>query len=119
MERIIQGVAASFRCKAEFEYERLAPLVINDPWAYEVMQGSFRKVVNSPDLILEAPKTMVAEDFGYFGDKLPIIWVRLGAYCGKALHTSTMAPDESALVTGAACYAQFALDALEKLNAET
>ena len=30
MERVIQGVAASFRCKAEFEYERLAPLVIKD-----------------------------------------------------------------------------------------
>lgn len=116
MDRIIQGVAAAYRCKAELKYERLCLPVINDDWAYDIMQKTLKKITDSPEKMQEAPITMGGEDFAAFGDKVPIVWVQLGSGLSAPMHTTKMSPNEDVLVEGAACYAQFAVDALEELN---
>lgn len=118
MERIAQNVAAALRCRAEVTFERVTKPLNCDKKAYEILDGTVRKIIQDPSQWEEAPITMGGEDFAAFGECMPIVMAHLGAGPSYPMHSSRVCFQEDAFETGVACYTQFALDALEKLNGE-
>ncbi len=117
MERIVTHTAASLRCAAEVTFDRVTQPLICDNTAADIMEGAIRKIIDEDSQYDEAPIQMGGEDFAAFGSCCPIVWVQLGADGGAPMHSAQVNFDESAFVNGTACYAQFAIDALEQLNA--
>lgn len=116
MKRIVSYTAEALRCKAEVEIERITKPLVCDAAAVEIMEETIQKIIDDPSQTGEAPMQMGGEDFASFGACCPIVWVQLGGDGGAPMHSSRVNFDESALARGVACYAQFAVDALEKLN---
>lgn len=116
MERIASHTAAALRCQAEVTFDRVTQPLICDSTACDIMEQAIQKIIDDPSQYGEAPMQMGGEDFAAFGACAPIVWVQLGANGGAPMHSSQVNFDEDALVNGVACYAQFAVDALERLN---
>ena len=119
MERIASHTAQALRCTAEVKFERIVKPMINDDLPFDILEGAVKKVIDDPSQWVEAPMTMGGEDFSAFSAKIPIAMVQLGADGGAHMHNCHVNFKEEAFPTGVACYVQFALDALERLNAET
>lgn len=119
MERIVQETAAALRCEAEVTFERVTKPLICDKDACGILAGAVRKVLPDPALYREGTINMGGEDFAAFGDAIPITWLKLGGGSPYPMHSSRVYLDEDILKTGAACYAQFAVDALEFLNIQS
>ena len=116
MERIVTHTAAALRCQAKVTFERITMPLICDAEAVDIMEGTIQKIMDDPSQFGEAPMQMGGEDFAAFGSCCPIVWVQLGGDGKAPMHSSHVNFDETALVNGMSCYAQFAMDALEKLN---
>lgn len=119
MERIVSHTAAALRCQAEVTIDRVTKPLICDNEACDIMEQTILKIVDDPSQYGEAPMQMGGEDFAAFGTCAPIVWVQLGANGGAPMHSSRVNFDEDALANGVACYAQFAVDALKRLNGQS
>lgn len=117
MERIVTHTAAALRCRAEVAFDRVTQPLVCDERACEIFESAARKILDDESLFEIMPMQMGGEDFAAFGSCCPIVWAQLGADGGAPMHSSKVNFNEEAFVTGTACYAQFAVDALNRLNA--
>lgn len=69
------------------------PVVFNDPCLTAQAIECLRSVVTP----VEIPRRMTAEDFGYFANRYPSLFLRLGVGTPTRLHTSSFCPDESSI----------------------
>lgn len=116
MERIAQNTAAALGCTAEVHFDRVTKVVACDKTCCKIMDGAVRKIIDAPEQWKQAPMTLGGEDFGAFSTVVPIAWIQLGADSPYPMHSDKVVLHEEVLFRGAACYAQFAVDALEKLG---
>jgi len=112
IERIAARTAETYRCTAEVEYNMLTEVLVSDPDAIKLVQGSAAKVVKSPELLGELPMLMGAEDFAEYTTHCQAAFAALGGGGKAPQHSDYFWIDESALETGAAMYAQVAIDFL-------
>ena len=124
MRRIVTDIAAAEGCTAELEYSYLEPSVVNgDPELTEIAREAAEKLYG-PDAWAEAKKAGGSEDFSYVMDHIPSsMFAFLGGYDEKdediyPLHNGKFRVNEKILKKGAAFYAQFAADYLEKKGGE-
>ena len=119
IRNLIEGVAQAHDAKATLSYEYYpAPINNEDKALVKIAQDAATKLYG-PDALTELPKMMASEDFAYFMEKVPGIFGFIGARNKKlgytALnHNDHFTVDESVLKRGAAMYAQFAFDYLER-----
>lgn len=120
MRQIVTNTAAADGCTAEVEYSYLEPSVINrDPELTELARNAAEKLYGE-NAWAEAAKAGGSEDFSYVMDKIPSsIFVFLGCCDEKdgsvyPLHNGKFKVNEEILKKGAAFYAQFTADYLEK-----
>jgi amidohydrolase len=121
LRRVAGGVASAYRCKSETKVEYLVPSVTNDAPLTEVFRRAAALAVGEEN-VEESPLLMVSEDFSFFQESIPGTFFFLGVGnpaigADYPHHSPRFSIDESALATGAALYAAFALSALESLNA--
>jgi amidohydrolase len=99
------------------EYRRGTPPVINDVAAIGVLDSAARTVVGDAG-VLEAPRSMGADTFAWFGEHAPSAYARLGTHSGDRprgdLHASTFDIDERAIAIGTRFLAEAALIALQR-----
>jgi amidohydrolase len=99
------------------EYRRGTPPVINDVAAIGVLDSAARTVVGEAG-VLEAPRSMGADTFAWFGEHAPSAYARLGTHSGDRprgdLHASTFDIDERAIAIGTRFLAEAALVALQR-----
>lgn len=117
MERVIHGVAETYRVKAELDYIKNINLM-NDGAMARLVRAASEKVMGEGTPYHMGP-TMSGEDFSYFLRKMPGAICFLGirnAECGAVYgqHSDYYKIDESVLIGGAALYAQVALDYLSE-----
>ena len=113
-ERIVAGICEANRATYELEFERIAPVVDNDPGLAAFATESLSRSLGA-DHVLEVPPIMAAEDFAYFQQEVPGVYFFLGvANAAKGwtdyVHTPTFRPDESAIVTGVTAAASLLAD---------
>ncbi|MCP2618233.1 amidohydrolase, partial [Candidatus Aminicenantes bacterium AC-335-A11] len=104
MEKIIKGITESYGASYKFQYVEGAPPVHNDPSLTRESIKVIEKIIGSKNVILLKPQ-MVAEDFSYYGVKIPSFFYFLGVRNEKKgithmLHTPYFNVDEECIPIG-------------------
>lgn len=117
LAELASGIAAANRCEATTEYPgNDYPATVNDPqlWdlARDIWTGAFGE-----DSWSESPPIMGGEDFAFYSQEVPGVFVALGIRNEElgstwAVHHPKFKVDEDALPIGSAYHAAFAFGAL-------
>ncbi|KAL6894411.1 hypothetical protein ACP4OV_008509 [Aristida adscensionis] len=121
IREVIVGQAAVSRCVAtvDFMEEKLRPYpaTINDEVVYAHAKGVAEAMLGEVNVKL-CPQFMVAEDFGFYAQKIPAAFFGVGVANDEMevhdLHSPHVVIDEGALPIGAAFHAAVAIDYLNK-----
>lgn len=116
---LIKAVAQSYRCECAITFEKAYPPVKNDPIMCDRFREAFLTIADNGACIEQALPTMYAEDFSYYQEKVPGVYIHLGvrpknkknAYL---LHSPHFNPDEEAISTGIAAHVAFVMSMLSK-----
>jgi amidohydrolase len=114
LQRTAGSIAEAGGATAEVRIDAGYPVTVNHPELTERMLPTLRRVLG--DRLFEGPKIGGAEDFSYFQQQVPGLFLFLGitpkAEVGKAAqnHSPKFEVDESALVTGVRTLVHLALE---------
>jgi amidohydrolase len=113
--RLVHEVVAPYGVRAEVEYVKGVPPVVNEPLSAELLQAAAVAVLGA-EAVRPAEQSMGGEDFAWFLEEVPGALLRLGTRTpGGAtydLHQGDLRVDEAAVPIGAALLARVALEAL-------
>ncbi len=116
--RKVRAIAAGWGARVRIEYERGYPPTINDAGATRAVVDGLAIELGRENVVEVAHPLMGAEDFSRYLERVPGTFLRLGVGVpGRpaSLHSATFAPDERALVVGAATLGA-AAEALQRGN---
>ncbi|KUM28139.1 amidohydrolase [Mesorhizobium loti] len=110
---ILEGIATSHGATVELDIHRGEPGVVNDAEMTELIVASAKTCVGA-DNVLNTPGWSIADDFGYYSQKRPSVYFRLGIRNEEVgsvypLHHPRFRVDEAALKVGAATLASAAI----------
>ena len=115
-----ESIAASAGATAEVAITPLYPVTINDPKLTETMLPTLRRVAGA-DMVVEQPLVTAAEDFSFFAQRAPGMFVFLGATrkgvdpaTAPANHSPLFDVDEGVLPLGVRVLANLATDFLSQ-----
>jgi amidohydrolase len=113
-----ESIAAAAGATATVSITRQYPVTINDPKLTETMLPTLRRVAGA-DMMFEQPLVMPAEDFSYYAQRAPGMFVFLGATSqgvdpatAPANHSPFFEVDEGVLPLGVRTLANLAADFL-------
>lgn len=99
LHSICDGIAESFNCEANLELNQGGYLPVkNDPQTTRLFIDYLSH--NPRFKFVETAPAMTGEDFGYLLSKIPGTMFWLGVDSKSQLHSSTLKPNESAIVNG-------------------
>lgn len=103
---ILQGVAQSHQAQVELKIIRGEPPVVNDAELTQIVSDSAAAQFGDEN-VLSAPGWTAADDFGFYSEKRPSVYFRLGIRSEEQgsvypLHHPKFRVDEAALPIGAA-----------------
>jgi amidohydrolase len=106
VREILEGTAASHGASVQLAIHKGEPGVVNDVEMAELIASSGKACVGA-DNVLDTPGWTIADDFGYYSEKRPSVYFRLGIRneaVGSVfpLHHPKFRVDEAALKVGAA-----------------
>jgi amidohydrolase len=118
-ERLVRGyiedIVAPYGVKAEVDYRRGVPPVVNDVAATHLLAGSVERVLG-PEGRVSTTQSLGGEDFAWFLDAIPGAMGRLGTRTPGGptfdLHQGNLRVDEGASLVAARLLAGVAVDAL-------
>ncbi len=118
LEQVTDAVAAAYGIAAQVTVVRGEPPVVNDAAMVAVVSDAVNESLGANALII-APGWEAADDFGFYSQKVPSVYFRLGVRDPEAaeaypLHHPRMNVDERALALGASVLVASALQALER-----
>jgi hippurate hydrolase len=111
--QIIESTAVAYGCTAKVDIPNGYPSTTSHPEITEKIRSQAIEFLGEAN-VLEYPKRMTAEDFGFFTLQYPCCFYRFGVAdekgtCGK-LHSSTFLINEKSLKTASSLFAFIALD---------
>jgi amidohydrolase len=118
VRRIAESIATAHGAQARVALERGYPVTANDAALVARMQPTLERV--APGRVSQARKVTGAEDFSFYAQKVPGMFVFLGVTPKDQVkdaasnHSPLFFVDESALPTGARILANLALDYLSQ-----
>ena len=118
-KEILAGITAAYGCSYELIYEHDYPPVINDGNLAEFAKNFVETNSVSGLSLCETEINMGSEDFSYYQQKIPGVYLFFGAKPdGESYppHHSKFNMDESCLLNCAKFYAGFAVDFFENYN---
>ena len=108
LKRRVRAIAASHGARAKVEYRRGYPPLVNSPDATRAVAEGLAVELGRANVLEVDHPLMGAEDFSRYLERVPGTFLRLGVGVPNrpaSLHSATFAPDERALVIGAATLA--------------
>ena len=108
LRRRVRALAASLGARVRIAYQRGYPTLVNDPAATRRVAEALAVELGRGNVVEVEHPLMGAEDFSRYLERVPGTFLRLGVGVpGRpaSLHSATFAPDERALVVGAATLA--------------
>ena len=107
----VEELAAPFGVGAKVEYTQGVPPVVNDSECAELATHAVRSVLGEEGVGV-APQSSGGDDFGWYTEEIPGVYLRLGVWDGQSeqsdLHHPGFVLDESALPHGARVLDAFA-----------
>jgi len=118
MERIITNTAKAYRAEAKLEYVKGVIPTVNEETSAERAEKMIANTYGK-DVLFELPPTTGAEDFSYYLEKVPGVYIFLGAGneekgIMQTNHHEEFNIDEDALEIGTVLNVQYALDFLNE-----
>ncbi|MBR9909757.1 MAG: amidohydrolase [Gammaproteobacteria bacterium] len=113
IEDVASGAASSYGVTATTTIERGYPVLVNDPSLGQKMLPTLQRLAGAQ--LHEADRMTGAEDFAFYAQQVPGMYIGLGAMPpGKLLfnHAPDFTIDESSLKVGVVVLSQLALDFL-------
>ncbi len=115
--QIVEGVGSAYGVRTETDVKDGFPNVVNDPSTTRRARAAARELVGEENIV-DLDIRMTAEDFGYYTQRYPAVFYRLGAGFpdGRTpgrLHTADLVIDEECLLYGTAMMAACALGFLK------
>lgn len=98
IERLAQADAEALGCTAQVHFSEGYPPVVNDPGLFGLVRGVL------PDIALVPEPLLIAEDFAWYQQWLPGVFMLLGTGTGIPLHSDTFNFDERILMRGVETY---------------
>ncbi|MEM1263227.1 MAG: amidohydrolase [Pseudomonadota bacterium] len=115
LEKMAKTVAEASGATADVKIDVGYPVTVNDPELTAAMLPTVRRVANNR--VAEAPLVMGAEDFSYFAEEVPGLFLFLGVTppdkplaTAPSNHSPLFYADESALMTGVGLLTNLTLD---------
>lgn len=108
LKRRVRALAASLGARVTITYRRGYPPLINPPGATETVARALEVELGKKNVLRLHEPMMGAEDFARYLEKVPGTFLRLGVGQSArpaSLHSASFAPDERAMVVGAATLA--------------
>ena len=105
LKRRVRAIAAGHGARVRIQYVRGYPSLINPPAPTRAVAESLAVEFGRTNVVEVDHPLMGAEDFSRYLERVPGTFLRLGVGVANrpaSLHSSTFAPDERALVVGAA-----------------
>lgn len=113
IKEIIEGVAKGYGCSSEVDISHGFPSVINEEKSTAIAKDALKEIVSEQNVI-NIEMRMTGEDFGFYTQRYPSVFFRLGV--GRTdgretsnLHSSTFNPAEEGLIYGMSALATLAL----------
>lgn len=121
LERIAENTAKAFGATATVEYDYFANSLYNDDELLNEVAHDAAVKMYGEECLKDHPQVMGSEDFAFFADKIPAVFGLIGSKneeLGMTVgnHNDHYTVHEPILEKGAAMYAQFAADYLERTN---
>ncbi|GED12269.1 M20 metallopeptidase family protein [Aneurinibacillus migulanus] len=116
IERLVNGVCASFGAVSTFEYVKGDPSVVNDSRMNSIVEQVGRKVLGEENVRPAVP-SMAGEDFSYYLQRVPGAYFFLGIrneQVAYSHHHPRFTIDEKMLPVGSKLLAGIALEYLEQ-----
>jgi amidohydrolase len=117
IREITAGVTAAAGATFEITYDRGSPPVVNDVALTERMVPTLQRVLGAANVQRLEP-AMVGEDFSYFANEVPGLFIRLGVQKSGTTsgdhHTPTFQADDSAIPVGVRVMTGLLLDYLSR-----
>lgn len=116
LRRTAEQIASASGASATVTIEPGYPVTVNDPQLTAAMLPTLERV--APGRVREVPKITGAEDFSYYAQRVPGLFINLGitppdqVEGAASNHSPRFFVDEGALPTGASALAHLALDYL-------
>jgi amidohydrolase len=116
IRRIAEGVAAAHGAAVKVAIEPGYPVTVNEPALTERMLPTLERL--APGRVRETPKVTGAEDFSFFANRVPGLFVMVGVTpkdqmaTAASNHSPRFHVDEAALPTGSRALAHLAADYL-------
>jgi len=108
LHRRVRAIASSLGGKVRIQYQHGYPSLVNSPDATRTVAAGLSLEFGAKNVVEVDHPLMGAEDFSRYLERVPGTFLRLGVGIpGRpaSLHSATFAPDERALVIGAATLA--------------
>lgn len=120
MELTIDGICKSMHASFEFEYNFGTPEVLNDNAMVDLIVSEAQELLGSENCIDLQDPVMGGEDFGFYLEKIPGAFIRLGTCSDEkescySQHNSRFNVDDNALEYGMKVLTATALKALENV----
>ena len=118
MRLSIEGICNSMHAKFEFNYTYGTPEVLNDDEMVNLLVGEAKELLGEENCIDLKDPVMGGEDFGFYLEKVPGAFMRLGS-CSEekescySQHNSRFNVDDDALLVGMKVLSATALKALQ------
>jgi amidohydrolase len=117
LKRRVRAIAASLGARVSIQYVRGYPALVNPPAATRAVVRALEVEFGREQVVEIDRPLMGAEDFSRYMERVPGTFLRLGVgVAGRpaSLHSATFAPDDRALVLGAAALAAAATGLQER-----
>jgi metal-dependent amidase/aminoacylase/carboxypeptidase family protein len=114
---VVAAVGKSFKARGSVVFSKSYPPGHNDENLTKRAARVLVGLLGASNVVMRKTPTMFAEDFAYFQQKAPGLYVHLGVRKpGRkntaGIHSARFLPDERALRTGIAVHAGLAIDIL-------
>ncbi|SCC03471.1 M20 aminoacylase family protein [Gilliamella intestini] len=106
IKQIATGIATTFGAKAKVDYQRRYPATINYAKQADIAIAAAKQVVGQDNLIIDPLPSMGSEDFAFMLQKIPGVYVWLGAGKGANLHNPAFNFNDEVLTTGVSYFVE-------------
>jgi amidohydrolase/hippurate hydrolase len=114
IRRICQGVALSLRVSIDFEVVDGSIPLVSDAGCVKIAEAAAKKSLGEENIEFADHAEMGGEDFAFFADKIPGVFIIIGAKSRNGPESQGHSPqfytDESAIHTGILTLSSFALE---------
>jgi hippurate hydrolase len=117
MRRILDGVCPSLRVSYALDWQRLAPVLRNNPDMLAPTLAAAREILGDDHVVPLAGPSMGSEDFAWFAEKVPSAHLRIGSRIDGLncqVHNADYDCNDLAIPTGIRAVAYAAIKLLEK-----